>query len=320
MSAEDSEKTDPQREVLPPADRVKITPTDAATVVPSAEDVAKAEAGRTNKSSGSLSDYVDKPSARSMEILAVDKDGKPVTISRESAIKGKDLDTETAKKNLLKSGDGLNFHDGVSPSFKARVEGFWNSVPAEIRKRAIDCGIRVVVVNEAKQIVPNASTANARRHAEGEMLSQQPGFYYPPLRAVVLVEHPDPTPAELAARAKLEEQGIKYLGHFKERSFEETAWHEFGHGLDFVLLKHISTSKPFDDAFKKGLSRVTEADRRQWRYYVTPDGTSYTAAKEELFAQLFWLRHKGESRQTDADKRMLANFAEVVAIHENNKL
>ena len=54
------------------------------------------------------------------------------------------------------------------------------------------------------------------------------------------------------------------------RPFDETAWHELGHALDYAAFKHITTSRELDVAFREGLPRVSEYERKRWQYFSIP--------------------------------------------------
>lgn len=184
----------------------------------------------------------------------------------------------------------LKTHPGVSAAFKEKIKEWWHSVPEHIRKTAVDAGVKIEVVHDAKQVMPNADKVQARGHAPGENYAMQPGFVLPKTNAVVLVEHRAETPGERAAREKQEAQGVQSYGL---PAFEKgIAWHELGHALDRAALHHISQSAEFNRAFEDDVSRIPVDMKPYYHYVIGSTSTQTTpAAKEEVFAELFRVMH-----------------------------
>ncbi len=208
----------------------------------------------------------------------------------------------------------IEVHEHVSSDYSSKVQQWWNSVPADIYNQANHAGIRAVVVNNAKDIFPDAAQVAARGHLAlgGETMAQQPMFYHPGMHAMIFAEHPDVSGSQQLRQSK----GVQEI---PVSSFDETyANHELGHGLDFAVLKHMSSSVEFDQAFKKGQERLVSNDHVNWRYFVEPSvdqrtgRLDYQAAKEELTAQLYALTHKAFEKLSREDKLMLNKFHEVV--------
>jgi hypothetical protein len=209
----------------------------------------------------------------------------------------------------------VEFKSGVSFDFKQSAKEWMQSLPADIVQKTNDAGIRIIFADNAKQVVPNADQMPARGHSNGETIAMQPGFYYPPLKAVVMVQHHDATPGEVRTRASNDAHGVSdfSFGSFNTRK----AWHELGHALDYAALKHFTqSSKQFVDAYDKECSTAQDSKFvAQWSYFAHKGNAG---SREELFAEIFSLKHN--PRPDASQKAMLEHFDGIVKIMQAQKL
>ena len=184
----------------------------------------------------------------------------------------------------------------VPESFKNKVIDWWQHLPENVRKMALESHVKVMVVAKAGDVPGIDPHQLARRHL-GEQNTNLPAFYDPHLGAIVLVQNPDKTEAQKAQAAAQQAKGLYSNVSGGELNFGEHATHELGHGLDY---KHFNTSEPishskeFDEAFRQSQGAVRKLGLSDYRYYTEADpqryGTAaYNSTKEEMLAQLFAL-------------------------------
>lgn len=203
---------------------------------------------------------------------------------------------------------------GVSRDFADRVRDWWDSLPVPIRKLAHEGSIKVILADNAKQVMPDADKRQTRGHALGETYTMQPGFYYPEKNAVVIVQHHDPTPGSARAQELNARRGVMDLS---ASTFDKAiAWHELGHALDYTALQHLSGSAEFKAAYDADCKMLPAGEQAMQRYYLQPQNKP--AAREELFAELFWLGHK--PNLLDGERRKMSLFSNVVELMRKRQL
>jgi hypothetical protein len=239
--------------------------------------------------------------------------------------------TRDKQPNAIKPGE-IEMEPGVSQKRRDEVEHWWQSVPPHLREAVLNshCKARIIVnVDQSPALKQEAST-EARGHHE--TIDQLPMFYSPSLNRIIFADKASRTAQEQQVQKKVdttieqqERGGVKTYGGGKENlnnfdvkslsyaSIERNGWHEMGHAIDQAVLHKFSASKDFKSAFAEGVASLNATDRASLSYFVNN--------KDELFAEVFALKHTPAEKRTPRDQLIVDHFSKLIKVmHDEAKV
>lgn len=308
-----------------------------------AAQVREYEDKRTNKSTGSF----NPENFRTFDL----EDGGTL-ISRHNPLKEADLKKAEGVKSpeVTKAGDSAKPGDnskpegnsilkvehfpGVSKEYLHRVEAVRDRFPPGLQKAAENAGVKIYVYKDSEQLPQVLKDQQARRHKQEETTGHLPAFYAANTKILTFVESPRLTGSEQkikddfdSGQENLNKHGVQSHGDAakidpKVNSYEpieKIGSHEFGHAVEQVLLKHFASSPEFEHAFTTGTARVKDAnEKRELAYFMSAQQVGqhrdFSAAKQEMFAEMFCISLKKPAEQNQRDKLLLKHFPEVSAL------
>lgn len=308
-----------------------------------AAQVRQYEDNRTNKSTGSFN-------PENFTTFDIEADGEK--ISRHNPLKEADLkkaesvksgeiskfgDSAKPGENSMSQGNSIlkvEPFPGVSKDYLHRVEAVRDRFPPGLQKAAESAGVKIYVYKDAEQLPQVLKDQQARRHKQEETTGHLPAFYAAGSKVLTFVENPRLTGSEQKIKddfdngqEALNKHGVQSHGDAakidpKVNSYEpieKIGSHEFGHAVEQVLLKHFASSPEFEHAFTLGTTRVKDAnEKRELAYFMSGQQVGkqqdFSAAKQELFAEMFCISLKKPAEYNHRDKLLLKHFPEVSAL------
>lgn len=231
---------------------------------------------------------------------------------------------------------------GVDRDYAKRVRDWWSVVPEHIRKLAVHAHTTIRVVNHINDDprLLAAAREHARGHAE-ETVAHLPMFYSPQTNALVFASKPALTRSEQAEKDKVDAyanhqslRGVQSFGKSdphaydpKSRNFaalERNGWHELGHALEQMVLSRMAARSDFKNAFDEAVKKIPAEEKKALDYFVRsetgmPRGHEHDGARQELFAEIFAIRHIPDDQRTGRDRLILKRFEAVIKIMAADK-
>jgi hypothetical protein len=185
---------------------------------------------------------------------------------------------------------------GVSDEFLQEISDDTKGLPQKLKLVLCKAGYRIAISRQLADAVPSSQNEQVRGYKSFVTWNQVFGMFDRLHRKVVMAElaETNPNGTLVPLTNKSERAGI--------------VRHEFGHAVDDYL-GYPSHSVVFDRAYRKGVQRLTAADKKQLSYYLQQGN----AGKEEIFAETFAI-FPGDACDPKSDQLLREKFPELVAL------
>lgn len=202
-------------------------------------------------------------------------------------------------KPIASSNDKLfDIKPGVSPQFIAEIKADAQALPTPWKNMLARAGYRITISKTLTDSVPAAKNQQVRGYKQTMTWNQVFGMFDRLGHRVVMAEKAHSADSSNAPLVTLDDHAIR-AGIVR---------HEFGHAID-DRVGYGSHSALFKSAYDKGLSRLTDPEKKMLNYYLQPG----SAGREEAFAEMFAALN-GPACDPSSDEVLRRKFPEAMKL------